>query len=264
LRLTLDRAHQSKLQVADPDASLDDANVRQRLKHGLFSYPILQAADILIHRATHVPVGEDQRQHLEFARECVTNFNHTYSTDVLVPPQTLIARSSRRVMSLRDPTKKMSKSDPSPNSCIFLTDPPDTIKKKIMGAVTDSDPFVTYDWENRPGVANLIDISSALDRQCRSSADLAENFRGRTIQKLKERLVRLVCDELGSFQARYYRFLEKPSFLRHYDLQGAKRANDSAAETLALVKEAVGLHDLDPPEALTKKTVDPMYEIREG
>ncbi|KAL7627123.1 Tryptophan--tRNA ligase, mitochondrial [Parahypoxylon ruwenzoriense] len=147
----------SKLQMHNKPAGLDDAAMAQ-LKLGLFSYPVLQAADILVHRATHVPVGDDQRQHLEFARECATNFNHTFK-NVLVPPET-VTTPSPRVMSLTQPTSKMSKSTPNYRSRIVITATASEIRQRITSAVTDCHNAVSYDPEGRPGVANLLELLS--------------------------------------------------------------------------------------------------------
>ncbi|GAB1320097.1 Tryptophan--tRNA ligase, mitochondrial [Madurella fahalii] len=230
----------SKMQLGE-NASLDDSKARRALKHGLFSYPILQAADILVHRATHVPVGEDQRQHLEFARECVTNFNHTYKTDCLVAPQTLIA-PSKRIMSLTDPSKKMSKSDPSPMSRILITDSPSEIQRKIQKARTDSTELVTYEPDTRPGVASLIEILSGFDAQQRSPTELAEGvLKGCRSADLKAAVAKVVCDELAEVRDRYLGLMGREPFLRVAAEEGAVKARESAGKTMRLVREAVGL-----------------------
>ncbi|RYC56847.1 hypothetical protein CHU98_g9371, partial [Xylaria longipes] len=148
--------YKSKLLADNKPGDLDEA-INSRLKLGLYSYPVLQAADILVHRATHVPVGDDQRQHLEFARECVTNFNHAYSQELLVLPET-ITTPSPRVMSLRDPFQKMSKSSPNEKSRILITSTPRDITQRIMCALTDNLNEVTYEPRERPGVANLLEL----------------------------------------------------------------------------------------------------------
>jgi tryptophanyl-tRNA synthetase len=222
---------------------MDDPAVKKSLKHGLFSYPILQAADVLIHRATHVPVGEDQRQHLEFSRECVTNFNSTYKTDCLVAPKTLIS-SARRVMSLTKPQQKMSKSDPSSKSRILITDSPEEIRKRIRGATTDSIEGVTYDPENRPGVANLIEILSGFDAQKRTASQLGVELQGSKILDLKNLLAQAVCDELAEVRDRYQFYLSQKDQLREYAAVGNQKAAESARRTMELVNEAVGLGPL--------------------
>ncbi|KAK4238589.1 hypothetical protein C8A03DRAFT_43706 [Achaetomium macrosporum] len=235
----------SKMQLGE-DASLNSAKARRHLKHGLFSYPILQAADVLLYRATHVPVGEDQRQHLEFARECVTNFNHAYQTDCLVSPMTLIS-PAKRVMSLTNPLQKMSKSDPSPKSRIHISDSPETINARIKGALTDSvSDTVTYDREKRPGVANLIEIFASFDPQGRTPAELGEEMRGVRIVELKEMVADVICHELAQVRQDYLFYTSSEKRTRLHDLAnyGNKRAAAAAAETMALVREAVGLNPI--------------------
>ncbi|KAG7290990.1 hypothetical protein NEMBOFW57_000997 [Staphylotrichum longicolle] len=233
----------SKLQLSD-NTTMDDPAVKKSLKHGLFSYPILQAADILIHRATHVPVGDDQRQHLEFSRECVTNFNSTYKTDCLVAPQTIVS-TSRRIMSLTKPQQKMSKSDPSPKSRILITDSPDEIRKKIRGATTDSLAGVSYDPQTRPGVANLIEILSGFDPERRSPQVLAQQMEeGYKITDLKEAVTKVVCDELAEVRERYQLYVSQNDQLREYAAVGNQKATESAKKTMELVNEAVGLGPL--------------------
>lgn len=225
------------MQLGD-NASLDDA--KKTLKHGLFSYPILQAADILIHRATHVPVGDDQRQHLEFARECVTNFNHTYATDCLVAPQTLVS-PSKRVMSLTNPLQKMSKSDPSPKSHILLTDSREQITKKLMQALTDPTNAVSYDPDWRAGVANLLEILSAFDAEGRSAAQLGEALKGEKIAELKHQVARAVDGELAGVRERYEDFVCDRKRMEDIVGRSTAWAKSNAGNTMGMVKQAMGL-----------------------
>lgn len=225
------------------------------LKLGLFSYPVLQAADILVHRATHVPVGEDQRQHLEFARECAAGFNHTYgggggrSSTVLVPPETIVS-PARRVMSLTDPTKKMSKSDANAASRVLITDSAAEIRKKVMRAVTDSQSgFVSYDTAARPGVSNLLEILAVLEGPGmgggrRTPAEVAGDFAGsqHPLKALKERTAEVVVAELRDVRERYMELLgdSDGKELDEIEALGAEKARASAEATMKLVKEAVG------------------------
>lgn len=226
------------------------------LKLGLFSYPVLQAADILVHRATHVPVGEDQRQHLEFARECAAGFNHTYgggggrSSTVLVPPETIVS-PARRVMSLTDPTKKMSKSDANAASRVLITDSAAEIRKKVMRAVTDSQSgFVSYDTEGRPGVSNLLEILAVLEGprtgwgRRRTPAEVAGDFAvsQHPLKALKERTAEVVVAELRDVRERYMELLgdSDGKELDEIEALGAEKARASAEATMKLVKEAVG------------------------
>ena len=263
----------SKLSLPEDASALDDGHgsgggggaaggsksSAAALKLGLFSYPVLQAADILVHRATHVPVGEDQRQHLEFARECAAGFNHTYGTgtgkrrDVLVPPETIVS-PARRVMSLTDPTKKMSKSDANAASRVLITDTPQDIRKKIMRAVTDSQSgFVSYDPAGRPGVSNLLEILAILEGGGggggggggeRTPDEVARGFAGsqHPLKALKERTADAVVAELRDVRERYVELMGTNGGKGLDDLEavGAEKARASADATMKLVKEAVG------------------------
>ncbi|KAJ0116417.1 hypothetical protein J7T55_007397 [Diaporthe amygdali] len=227
------------------------ANKAAALKLGLFSYPVLQAADILVHRATHVPVGEDQRQHLEFARECATGFNHAHggggggNPGILVPPETIVS-PARRVMSLTDPTKKMSKSDANPASRVLITDAPAEIRKKVMRAVTDSQSgSVSYDPESRPGVSNLLEILAILEGEERTPAEAAAGFAGsqHPLKALKERTADAIVAELRDVRERYFELMghNDGKELDEIEARGAEKARASADVTMKLVKEAVGL-----------------------
>ncbi|KAK0710908.1 hypothetical protein B0H67DRAFT_539899 [Lasiosphaeris hirsuta] len=215
-------------------------------KHGLFSYPILQAADILVHRATHVPVGEDQRQHLEFARECVTNFNHAYGVSHLVAPSTILS-PAKRVMSLTNPLQKMSKSDPDPRSRILLTDAADVITSKIKSSLTDSVNSVSWDPVGRPGVANLLTLLSHLDGEegrkgGRTAAELGEGeFAGKPLIDLKMRVAELVNAELQPVRERFHEFMAQEEHLDSVIRDGAMKARESAENTMKDVREAVEL-----------------------
>ncbi|KAG9252746.1 tryptophanyl-tRNA synthetase [Emericellopsis atlantica] len=229
----------SKLNLAE-SSSIEEKKVGGQLKLGLFSYPVLQAADILVHRATHVPVGQDQQQHLEFARECVTNFNSAYGKH-LVAPVTLCAPISR-VMSLTDPTAKMSKSHKAERSRILLTDGPDQIRKKIASALTDSQAGIAYDPANRPGISNLLDILSIFDTRTRSSSELASDYSDLSARQLKDMVSDVVITGLAGFRQRYQELLgSRRDFLDKVEADGAAKARRSAAETMSKVREAIGL-----------------------
>ncbi|KZL65124.1 tryptophanyl-tRNA synthetase [Colletotrichum tofieldiae] len=234
------RSLQSKLSLSS-DATILDEGAKASLKLGLFSYPVLQAADILVHRATHVPVGDDQRQHLEFARECVTNFNHNFGPH-LVPPET-ITSTARRVMSLQQPNQKMSKSATDPRSRILITDTPEEIHQKIMSARTDSSNHVSYDPINRPGVSNLMEILSMFDAQGRTPSQLAKTLSQASLKDLKQTVSAVVVQGLDGIRERYFHFLsaDEGKYLDAVEAQGAKKARLSAEETMAVVREATGL-----------------------
>ncbi|KAL0931592.1 tryptophanyl-tRNA synthetase [Colletotrichum truncatum] len=231
---------QSKLSLSS-DATILDDGAKASLKLGLFSYPVLQAADILVHRATHVPVGDDQRQHLEFARECVTNFNHTFGPH-LVSPET-ITPPTRRVMSLQQPTQKMSKSAIDPKSRILITDAPGEIHKKIMSALTDSSNYVSYDAKNRPGVSNLLEILSLFDDQGRGPTQLAQSLSRASLKDLKQTVSNSVIQGLAGIRERYMDLIsaDEGRYLDFVEAQGAKRARQSAEKTMCIIREATGL-----------------------
>ena len=202
---------------------------------GLFAYPVLMAADIVLYDATIVPVGEDQVQHVEITRDLVNRFNNRYG-DVLQMPKAEIRKVGARIMSLSDPTKKMSKSDPKGD--IFLKDDLKTIRKKIMSAVTDSGSEIKYDVENKPGISNLLTIYAALKDI--SIEDAEKEFDGKRYGEFKGAVADLVCEELGAFQERYQEILDSKSYVKVLQ-DGAKRAQEVANKTLKRVQTAVGL-----------------------
>ncbi|RYP26536.1 hypothetical protein DL767_007987 [Monosporascus sp. MG133] len=216
----------SKLQMNNKAQEFDET-VAPKLKLGLFSYPVLQAADVLVHRATHVPVGDDQRQHLEFARECATNFN----------------TPSPRVMSLVNPLNKMSKSTPNHRSRILITASPDEIRQRIMGAVTDSLRTVTYEPVARPGVANLLEILSQCSPGNPTPAALASELRGAGLGDLKKQVTAAVTGELAGIRDRYEEVLGSKGgkYLDEIQATCAEKARRRAAETMRIVRDVVGL-----------------------
>ncbi|KAI1213411.1 tryptophanyl-tRNA synthetase [Annulohypoxylon truncatum] len=239
----------SKLAAHNHAADLVEL-AKTNLKLGLFSYPVLQAADVLVHRATHVPVGEDQRQHLEFARECATNFNHTFA-NILVPPET-VTTPSPRVMSLTHPTNKMSKSTPNHRSRILITSPESEIRARVSGAVTDSEPGpITYEPERRPGVANLLSLLSQLGpsstrnrgQRTITPQELANEFAGLSLKDLKSAVADAVVAELAGVRERFDEFLYRKGgkWIDEIEAEGAEAARQSAEATMKLVRHAVGL-----------------------
>ncbi|KAI1866062.1 uncharacterized protein JN550_008040 [Neoarthrinium moseri] len=232
----------SKLTENNNRMSLDDDALASKLKLGLFSYPVLQAADILVHRATHVPVGDDQRQHLEFARECATNFNAAFKNGRLLAPET-ITTETPRVMSLQNPLSKMSKSSPSHKSRIEITSEPAEIRARLRCAVTDSDNWVTYDPARRPGVANLLELWAQCDPARRSPAALAEDLHGATLGALKRQAAEAIIAELDGVRDRYREALQRKGgkWLDEVAHEGAFRARQSARRTMLMVRDVVGL-----------------------
>lgn len=222
-----------------------------KLKLGLFSYPVLQAADILLHQATHVPVGADQAQHLEFARECATNFNHHYGggKGLLVAPATLTTPAAR-VMSLTNPHKKMSKTPWADHrSRILVTAPATEIEQRIRRAVTDSANAVSYDPEARPGVANLLDLlAQCSPGEYRAPEDWAHELarQGAGLGDLKSAVAKAITHELEGVRERYNEIKAHKGgkWLEEVQEEGAEKARASAAETMRMVRDAVGLAPL--------------------
>ncbi|KAK8111595.1 tryptophanyl-tRNA synthetase, partial [Apiospora kogelbergensis] len=242
----LNRMTQWKSKLAEDNNSLriSDETIENKLKMGLFGYPVLQAADILIHRATHVPVGDDQKQHLEFARQCARSFNSTYPGGDMVSPETITTRSPR-VMSLTNPHKKMSKSSPNHSSRILITALEDEIRKRIRSAVTDSLYAVTYDPQERPGVSNLLDLLSQCDPEAREPEEWARHFENANLGDLKQATADAVVRELAGVRERYLDFLNHKGgrWLTEIEEEGAKVARESADETMRMVRDVVGLSD---------------------
>lgn len=204
---------------------------------GLLTYPALMAADILLYQATHVPVGEDQKQHLEITRDLAERFNRRYGETFTIP-EPIIPQFGGRIMSLDDPTKKMSKSNPSAMSKILLLDSPDEIRKKIRRAVTDSDGQVRYDRENKPAVSNLIAIYAAMSGD--SIAQIEERYAGKGYGEFKKDLAEVLVDKLAPIQQRYQELMNS-SALEQVLKEGAERARAVADQTLHTAKQRMGL-----------------------
>lgn len=204
---------------------------------GLYAYPVLMAADILLHRCDLVPVGDDQRQHLEMTRDLAERFNNRYG-DVFPVPDALIPPTSARVMSLVEPTAKMSKSDENPRSRIGITDSPDDIRKKIKSAVTDSDPDVRYDWDEKPGISNLLEIMA--DCTGRSVDDLVAEYGTGGYGRFKEAVAEAVVAELAPVRTRYEE-LDDAEVARVMQ-KGALDARTQAEGYQQEVRKAVGLN----------------------
>ncbi len=202
---------------------------------GLFAYPVLMAADIVLYDANIIPVGEDQVQHVEITRDLVNRINNRYG-NILVMPKAELRKVGARIMSLSDPTVKMSKSDPKGD--IFLKDDLAVIRKKIMSAVTDSGSEVKYDKENKPGISNLLTIYAALKEISIEEAEA--QFKDSRYGDFKKAVADVVCEELGAFQARYREILESKVYEKVLQ-EGALKASKVANETLKRVQKAVGL-----------------------
>ncbi|PIR87310.1 MAG: tryptophan--tRNA ligase [Candidatus Harrisonbacteria bacterium CG10_big_fil_rev_8_21_14_0_10_49_15] len=211
------------------DKAKQDNNV------GLFTYPVLMAADILLYDATHVPVGDDQDQHLELTRTLARKFNTQFG-DLLVEPQPLYT-SIPRLMSLNDPSKKMSKS--KPEGCLFIDDDPETAKKKISRAVTDSGNEIKYDPKQKPGVSNLLLIASAFTS--RSPQDIAAQLRGKSYSALKKFVAERIIAYFTPIRQAKQELLQDPDKVLKIFVKGGKAATKVADKKLDEVKQTIGL-----------------------
>ncbi|KMQ78973.1 tryptophanyl-tRNA synthetase [Edwardsiella ictaluri] len=215
------------------------ARYAENINAGLFNYPVLMAADILLYQTHQVPVGEDQKQHLELSRDVAARFNALYG-DIFKVPEPFIPKSGARVMSLLEPTKKMSKSDENRNNVIGLLEDPKAVTKKIKRAVTDSDepPVVRYDVVNKAGVSNLLDILSGVTGK--RIGDLEAEFAGKMYDHLKGAVADAVSGMLSELQERYHRFRNDEAYLQEVMRDGAAKARARAAQTLDKVYDAIG------------------------
>ena len=202
---------------------------------GLFAYPVLMACDIVLYDATTIPVGEDQVQHIELTRDLVNRINNRYG-EILTMPKAELRKVGKRIMSLSDPTVKMSKSDPKGD--IFLKDEPAVIRKKIMSAVTDMGCEVKYDEENKPGISNLIQIYCCMKDISIEEAE--KRFEGYRYGDFKKAVADAVIEELEPFQARYKEIVANKSYEEALK-EGAEKASKIANQTLKRVQKAVGL-----------------------
>ncbi len=214
---------------------------REGASVGLFAYPVLQAADVLLYSATHVPVGDDQKQHLELARDIATKFNTDFGVELFTLPEPLISKAAPRIMSLRDGTAKMSKSDPSDASRINLVDSDDMIVQKIRKAKSDADalPEIAKDLEGRPEARNLVTIYAALAGS--STDSVLGEFAGQGFGAFKPALADLAVATLGPIRDRLTALLTDRAAVAAILDQGADRARSLAAPTLRAAQDAVGL-----------------------
>ena len=213
---------------------------KARASVGLYAYPNLMAADILAYKATHVPVGEDQKQHLELCRDIAQKFNHDYGEEVVLIVEPLIFGEATRVMSLRDGSKKMSKSDVSHASRINMTDDVDTIAKKIRKALTDAEPLPTEvaGLKDRPGASNLVGIYAALSDT--TSAQVLTEFGGKGFGDFKPALADLAVDKLSQIQDEMRRLMAAPDHVDAIIKTGAEKARAIAEPILQEIREKVG------------------------
>ena len=204
---------------------------------GLFTYPVLMAADIMLYNAHYVPVGGDQKQHVELARDIAQRFNGAYS-ETFVLPEPMIPKVGARVMSLQEPTKKMSKSDANEKSFVLMTDSADVIMKKFKSAVTDSDGVVRYDVENKPGISNLMGIYSVMTG--RTTEEIEKEFDGQGYGNFKTAVAESVIANLKPVQDEYNRIMADKAYLEATLKEGAQKAQYAAGKMLNKVYRKVG------------------------
>ena len=206
---------------------------------GLLTYPPLMAADILLYQTNLVPVGDDQKQHLEITRDLAQRFNRVYGEDVFTIPEILLGQDGTRVMSLQEPTKKMSKSDDNQTATVYLLDTPKDIEKKIKRAQTDSDNAVRYDREAKPGISNLMDIFAALTDK--SHEDIERAYAGQGYGTFKKDVAEATISVLEPIQKRYAELIDTPE-LDVILTKGAEKAREKASKTYEAVTKAMGLY----------------------
>lgn len=215
----------------------DKSAGKEAVSAGLLTYPPLMAADILLYKTDIVPVGEDQKQHIELTRDLAERFNKRYG-EIFTLPEPRIPKVGARIMSLADPTKKMSKSDPNKKAFITLLDDAKTIEKKIKSAVTDSDGVIKYDKENKPGITNLLNIYSILANK--SIEQLEQEYAGKGYGEFKADLAQVIIDTLTPIQKKYYHLMESDLLDQVLD-EGAEKANQVANKMLKKMENAMGL-----------------------
>ena len=205
---------------------------------GLFTYPALMAADILLYQADLVPVGDDQRQHLEITRDLAERFNKIYGKTFVIP-EPYVRKESARIMGLQNPENKMSKSSTNPNDVVFIEDAPEVILKKFKKAVTDSENKVKFDPENKPGVSNLMQIYASITGK--SMNEIEREFDNRGYGDFKITVANAVVDKLKPIQDRYKEILEDKKYLEEIYTKGAENARKLASKTLRDVKNKIGI-----------------------
>ncbi|MFA9555817.1 tryptophan--tRNA ligase [Evansella sp. AB-rgal1] len=215
----------------------DKSEGKDAVSSALLTYPPLMAADILLYKTDIVPVGEDQKQHLELTRDLAERFNKKYN-DIFTIPEVRIPKVGARIMSLTEPTKKMSKSNPNPKSYISMLDDEKQLVKKIKSAVTDSDNEVRYDKENKPGVSNLLTIHSLCTGE--SIEELVEKYAGKGYGDFKAGVAEAVVSTLKPIQERYHQLISSEELDEILDL-GAEKANKAATKMLRKAEKALGL-----------------------
>jgi tryptophanyl-tRNA synthetase len=215
----------------------DKSAGKEAVSAGLLTYPPLMAADILLYNTDLVPVGEDQKQHLELTRDLAERFNKKYN-NIFTIPEVRIPKVGARIMSLQDPTKKMSKSDPNQKAFITLLDDPKQIEKKIKSAVTDSEGVVRFDKDNKPGISNLLSIYSILTDK--PIPEIEKEYVGKGYGDFKADLAQIIIQTLTPIQEKYYELMESSELDEILD-RGAEKANKVANKMLKKMENAMGL-----------------------
>lgn len=211
----------------------------KNINAGLYTYPVLMAADILLYQADVIPVGEDQKQHLELCRDLVGMVEHKYGKGIFTMPEPHIGKVGARIMSLQDPSKKMSKSDDNVKNFVSIIDTPKQIQKKIKSAVTDSGADIAFDPENKAGLANLITIYSVLSGK--TTDEIVNDYQGKLYGHLKVDLADLVCDTLQPVQEKYTDLMNNKDYLQELIQKGGIKAKERANITLKRVYDKIGL-----------------------
>ena len=217
----------------------DKSLKNQNFSAGLLTYPVLMASDILIYDVDYVPVGADQKQHVELTRDIAERVNKKYNTNIFKLPEPLIPKDGAKIFDLVDPTKKMSKSAENPNGVIYLLDSEEDIRKKIMKATTDSDATIKYDLENKPGISNLITIYSCLSGL--SINEVEDKFKDVNYGTFKKEVADIIIDTLKPIQDKYYELLNDEATINEILEHGAKVTNEIAKKKYEELKKIVGL-----------------------
>ncbi len=205
---------------------------------GLLNYPILMAADILLYSTEIVPVGEDQKQHVELARDIARRFNNKFGETFILPKEKL-AKEGAKIMSINNPLKKMSKSDTNKNASILLLDSPEDIRKKIKSAVTDTYKTIKYDKEKRPGVANLLTIYALLSET--EIKEVEKEMKGKSYKNFKEELADLTVEKLEPFRRKREELLSREVYVREILKQGERKARSLAESKMSEVRRKMGI-----------------------
>lgn len=217
----------------------DKAGKNQNFSAGLLTYPVLMASDILLYDVDYVPTGQDQKQHVELARNIAIRVNNKYNKEIFKVPEPLISKSGAKIMDLQDPNKKMSKSSDNPKGIIYMLDDEKTIRKKIMSATTDSEMSIKYDLENKKGISNLISIYTCLSGL--TIEEVEKKYEGCNYGTFKNDVANLVVNTLIPIQNKYNEIINSNELDLILD-NGIKKTNEIAKEKYNMLKNSVGLH----------------------